>query len=170
MKQAFLVVAVVLALAVAGCGGGGSGSGSSGGSNVAACNELAADFYSGDTAAKMERWTELGCEELEQAGQLNSSSGAAEVSAATAEGWAGKWCQVQLGDTLAVADDIMGTPTYASAEQHQWEAFEWHFTAFANSDGTIRQMDSTEDGSTPETSSVDCGEPVLGVPEAKTRQ
>jgi hypothetical protein len=51
--------------------------------------------------------------------------------------------------TLSQADEVMGEPTGVFQGQHQWEAYQWHFTAFANSDGTIRQMDSTEDGSTP---------------------
>jgi len=96
--------------------------------------------------------------------------GSTSVSAETAEAWAGKWCDVELGMTLSEADEIMGEPTGVFEEQHQWGAFEWSFTAFANSDGTIRQLDSTEDGSTPETSSVPCGDPVVGVPAAKTRQ
>ena len=72
--------------------------------------------------------------------------------------------------SLAEADTIMGEPTSVFESQHEWDAFQWHFTAFANSDGTIRQLDSTEDGSTPETSSVACGAPVVGVPEAKSRK
>jgi hypothetical protein len=96
--------------------------------------------------------------------------GSTSVSAEAAEACADKWCEVQPGMTLSEADEIMGEPTGVFQGQHQWEAFQWHFTAFANSDGTIRQLDSTEDGSTTETSSVPCGDPVVGVSDAKTRQ
>lgn len=50
--------------------------------------------------------------------------GSTSVSAETAEAWAGKWCDVELGMTLSEADEIMGDPTGVFEEQHQWGAFE----------------------------------------------
>lgn len=52
------------------------------------------------------------------------SKGSTSVSAETAEAWAGKWCDVELGMTLSEADEIMGDPTGVFEEQHQWGAFE----------------------------------------------
>jgi hypothetical protein len=101
---------------------------------------------------------------------LETHSGLSTVSVETAEGWADKWCQVKLGMNLVQAQEIMGKPTLTFHGQHLWDAYQWHFTALAKSDWTIRQLDSTEEGSTPETSKVQCGDPVPGVPDEKTRQ
>jgi hypothetical protein len=163
MKRYILIGLVALALVVAGCGGGnGNGNG-----NEAAqtCAELSDAFFAGDAQAGAE-WERRGCEQVE----ADAEAVEAEELRQRAEGWAEAWCRVQLGMTLAEADELMGEPTGVFAEQHEWDAYQWSFTAFANSDGTVRQLDSSEDGSTPETSSVKCGEPVLGVPSAKMRK
>jgi hypothetical protein len=101
---------------------------------------------------------------------LESRSALSTVSSERAEEWADKWCRVQLGMNLEEADEIMGEPTLTFQGQHLWDAYQWHFTALAKSDWTIRQLDSTEEGSTPEGSKVHCGDPVLGVSDTKTRQ
>ncbi len=103
----------------------------------------------------------------------SSSSGGDASSyptAAQANEWPQKWCQVKLGMTLDQADQIMGKPTGSFSDQHDWQGFQWSFDAFINSDGTIRQLDSTEDGATQATSHVACGKPVAGLADSKTRQ
>lgn len=147
MKSIVIIGLAALALVVAGCGGGGGGGNEPAAaqvtetpdeSNVAACNELAADFYSGDTAAKMERWTDLGCEELDNAGKLDSG----EVPQEVADAWPEKWCnEVQVGMTLDEAADIMGEPTERFTDQESWYAYQWGFSAFVGSDGRIHQLD-----------------------------
>jgi hypothetical protein len=98
-----------------------------------------------------------------------SDSSAGYPTAADAQAWPVKWCQVRPGMTLADADAIMGKPTGTFSDQHEWDGFQWSFTAFINSDGTIRQLDSTEQGATQATSHIPCGKPVIGVEDAKTR-
>jgi hypothetical protein len=90
-------------------------------------------------------------------------------SAKQARAWATKWCQVKVGMTLAEADRIMGKPTEKFSDQHDWIGFQWQFDAFIKSDGTIQQLQSTEEGSTPATSTVACGTPAPGAPDSKIR-
>jgi outer membrane protein assembly factor BamE (lipoprotein component of BamABCDE complex) len=67
---------------------------------------------------------------------------ASTPAAKTVKAWPAEWCrQAAPGMTRSELERVMGKPTGRFADQYQWEAFGYAFTAFFDADGTARQLD-----------------------------
>lgn len=65
-----------------------------------------------------------------------AAGGGEDVDRETADGWAQRWCRLEVGMTRAEVQAIMGSPTstHTGAEsQDEFDAYQWSFTAFYRS-------------------------------------
>lgn len=68
----------------------------------------------------------------------------AHPTARDAKRWARVWCKVQPGWSRAHVRKVMGKPTVRLPDQDQWDGFGYHFTAFLDETGRVRQLDINE--------------------------
>lgn len=88
-----------------------------------------------------------------------SGGGSSATSQSVADTWPVKWCQAVPGITKEQLVAIMGKPTGVPEMQMYWSAHQYHFTAFLNADGTVKQLDITMGAlSDAEKSALTCAE------------
>lgn len=87
------------------------------------------------------------------------SGGASGTSQSVADTWPDLWCKAVPGITKEQLVAIMGKPTGVPEMQMYWSAHQYHFTAFLNPDGTVKQLDITMGAlSDAEKSALTCAE------------
>jgi hypothetical protein len=88
-----------------------------------------------------------------------SGSGGSAPSQSVAESWPARWCQAMPGIAREQLVSLMGQPTNQLATQMVWAAHRYHFTAFFDPDGTVKQLDiNSQSLSAAEQAALKCGE------------